>query len=74
MKIKIVKVSERSAHFKAPYTLIGTIGDVEKMGEMNGATFFELTNCVYPPQDGEAENLDNGSRTTVLVDEYEVVE
>lgn len=72
MKIKIVKISEHSAHFNQSYHLVGTIGDSVVTEERDdGSTYFELENCQYPPQ---GENLDNNIGLTVFVDEYEVIE
>jgi hypothetical protein len=74
MKIRILKVSPRSAHYGRDYDLTGTVGKLlTKARELNGATYMALTDVVYPANFIEHDAIDTGL-LILFVEKYEVVE
>jgi hypothetical protein len=74
MKIRILEVSEKSAHYGRPYDLRGTTGDVlAQSNEKDGSTYMALTDLVYPANFPTRDAID--TRLLILfVKRYEVVE
>jgi hypothetical protein len=74
MKIRILEVSEKSAHFGRPYDLTGTVGRVlSESRNQDGSTYMALTDVVYPKGFIEHDAIDTGL-LILFVEKYEVVE
>jgi hypothetical protein len=74
MKIKILEVHEKSAHFGRPYDLTGTVGRVlSQSRSQDGSTYMALTDVVYPEGFIEHDAI-NTDLLTLFVKKYEAVE
>ena len=76
MKIKILKLSKKSAHYSArkAYSLIGVVGEVREKSKYADCTYFNLINCEGIQMLDGSELPDGANYLNVFVSKYEVVE